>query len=92
MNILTERSEYVTRDAILKLLSDDEIARVSTAEAGPLLLEGDEYVDLGHLNQGVRRMHLETRIAMGKVIPRSAVEDATWAKICTHLGTGSRAR
>jgi hypothetical protein len=30
----------------LKLLSDDDIARVSTAETAASLAEGDEYVDL----------------------------------------------
>ena len=45
----TQRSQYVTRDSILKLLSDDEVASVSTAETAARLTDGDEYLDLEHL-------------------------------------------
>jgi hypothetical protein len=41
-----KRAEHVTRDAILKLLSDEEIAKVSTAEAASILTKGVEYLDL----------------------------------------------
>ncbi len=92
MNTETKRNDYVTRDAILKLLSDDEVARVSTKEAGPPLVDGDEYVDLAHLNQGVRRMQASTPIKMGEVLPRSAVADKTWSKICARLATVDGAR
>ncbi len=40
------RSEYITRESILKLLSDEEIARISTAETAKALAVGAEYVDL----------------------------------------------
>ena len=50
-----ERTAYVTRDTILKLLSDDEVAKVSTAETASRLADGDEYLDLEHLDKGVRR-------------------------------------
>jgi hypothetical protein len=50
-----KRLEYLTRDGILKLLSDEEVASVSTAEATSHLSNGDEYVDLDQLEQGVRR-------------------------------------
>jgi hypothetical protein len=84
----TKRTEYVTRDAILKMLSDDEVARVSMREGGPDLTVGDEYLDLEHLKKGVLHMQATTKITMGEVIPRSAVQDATWTKICTRLGAG----
>ena len=83
---------YLTRDAILKLLSDDEVARVSMREAGPPLLEGDEYVDLEHPYEGVRRMKATTRITMGEVLPRSMVEDATWSRVCARLVLPQAAR
>ena len=50
-----ERREQVTRDAILKLLSDEDNGRVSTAEAAPRLTEGAEYLDLERLDRGVQR-------------------------------------
>ena len=49
-----KHAAQVTRDTILKLLSDEENARVATGEAGARLSEGDEYLDLLHLDQGVR--------------------------------------
>ncbi len=85
MSTETRRTEFVTRDEILKLLSDDEIARLSTREAGPALAVGDEYVDLKHLKGGVRRMTAEMRVKTGDVLPHGAVTDETWSKICAVL-------
>jgi len=78
------RNTYVTRETILKLLSDDEVASVSTAETAPLLSAGDEYVDLEHLDDGVRRAGGATA-PMGHLLPKKAVHEATWAKILTKL-------
>jgi hypothetical protein len=80
------RTEYATRDSILQLLSDDEVARVSTAETAAHLSTGDEYLDLEHLDQGVRRAH-GTATPMGRVLPRKAVHANTWSKILTQLAT-----
>lgn len=80
-----ERSEYTARDRILELLSDEEVAKVSTAEAQVRLSDGEEYVDLERLEEGVRQAHGETA-AMGRLLPRSAVRDATWSKIISQLG------
>ena len=81
MHTDTKRNEYVTREEILRLLSDEEVARVSATEGAPTLVDGDEYVDLEHLNQGVRLMQAATKVTMGNVLPRSAVHDATWSRI-----------
>jgi hypothetical protein len=81
---IDERTAYLTRDGILKLLSDDEVARVSTAEVAARLSDGDEYLDLGHLDLGVRRA-LGTNAPMGRVLPRKAVHEKTWGKILTQL-------
>ena len=81
-----KRAEHVTRDAILKLLSDEEIAKVSTAEAASKLTEGVEYLDLEHLDQGVQRAQSSAKVTMGDVLPRSAVRDETWSKILARLG------
>jgi len=78
------RTEYVTRDSILKLLSDEEIARVSMAETAARLSDGDEYVDLEQIEQGVRRA-VGTTTPMARMLPRKAVHEDTWTKILTHL-------
>jgi hypothetical protein len=75
-----------TRDAILKLLSDEEVARVSTRETASQLVEGDEYVDLSHPEQGVHRVQATTKVPMGDVLSRSAVHEDTWKKIVAHAG------
>ena len=76
-----KRAEQVARDTILKLLSDEENARVSTGEAASRLTEGAEYLDLQHLDRGVQR----AGVTMGHVLPRNAVSDETWRKIIAHL-------
>jgi hypothetical protein len=79
-----KRTDYLTRDGILKLLSDAEVARVSTAESATSLPEGDEYLDLAHLAKGVQTAHGVS--PMGRVVPRKAVNEATWSTLLTHLG------
>lgn len=61
-------TEFVTRAATLELLSDDDIARLSTREAGAALAVGEEYVDLKHLKNGVRRMTATTRVKISDVL------------------------
>jgi hypothetical protein len=41
------KKQAVTREAVLALLSDSEVAKVSREEGEPRLVEGDEYVDSG---------------------------------------------
>ena len=79
-----QRREYVTRDRILKLLSDEEVARVTTAETAAHLSEGDEYLDLEQLNQGVQWASKSTA-PIGSLLPRKAVKENTWSKILTQL-------
>ena len=80
-----QRIDYVTRDAILKLLSNDEIAKVSMAEAASGLAKGDEYLDLEHLDRGVLRAEPSIKVAMGHVVPRGAVSAESWSKILVQL-------
>jgi hypothetical protein len=80
------RTEVVTRDSVLKLLSDEEVARVSTAETAPRLSDGDEFLDLEHLELGVRRS-LEAATPMAHVLPRKSVQEKTWNRILAHLAT-----
>ena len=73
-------------DAILTLLSDEELARVRTAVGEARLADGDEYLDLAAPNNGVRRVHGVMQRTLGKILPRSAVRAETWAKIGARFG------
>ena len=79
-----ERTGYATRNSILKMLSDDEVASVSTAETAAGLGDGDEYLDLEQLDRGVRCAG-GAAMPMGRVLPRKAVHANTWKKILTQL-------
>lgn len=79
-----KRTDYLTRDSILKLLSDDEVASVSTAETAVNLSEGDEYLDLEQLDRGVQQAN-GAAPAMGRVLPKKAVHENTWSKLLTKL-------
>jgi hypothetical protein len=85
LNMKTSNStEYVMRDRIMKLLSDDEVARVSTAESAATLASGEEYVDLEQLTHGVQRAN-GTGIPMGHVLTKNAVGEQTWINILKQL-------
>ena len=73
--------DHVTRENILRLLSDDEVASVSHLEATGRLLDGEEYLDLEKLGQGVRNDFGTSTTSMSHVLPRRAVHPATWDKI-----------
>jgi hypothetical protein len=73
----------VSRDEILKLLSDAELARVSTADAGAPLKAGDEYLDLEHLDRGVQSASTNTVTA--RSLPRKVIQEATWKRILARL-------
>jgi hypothetical protein len=78
-----QQADYSKRDRILQLLSDQELAEVSTAETAPGLADGDEYLDLENLDLGVQRAH-QIPVAMGRVLSRRAIRTSTWDAI---LGT-----
>ncbi len=80
MNV-DKRKEYVTRDTILRLLSDEEIARVSTAETATTLADGEEFIDLGAPEHGVRRAGSAMVSPMGQVLPRKALLPHTWDQV-----------
>ena len=79
------RSENIAREGVLKLLSDDEVGSVSTAETATHLLDGEEYLDLEQLERGVQQAR-KAGPTMGRVLPRKAVHKDTWSKILTALG------
>ncbi len=74
-----------TRESILGLLTDAEIAKISRAEDQPKLIEGDEYVDLEALDSGVQQVQAVPRDSPHHVLPRSAVSYETWDKILRAL-------
>ena len=80
------RTEYVIRDSILKLLTEDELASVSNAETATKLADGDEYIDLEQLARGVRAAPAN-ETPMSRMLPRKAVHADTWTKILAVLAT-----
>jgi hypothetical protein len=87
--------EYVIREEVMKLLSEEELAKVGRGDTANLR-EGQEYLDLEQAVQGVRRA-TGTSVPTGSVLPREDVPDATWSKILTligqsQLGDDSKAR
>jgi hypothetical protein len=77
------QTRYLQRNKILKLLSDEEVARVSRAESEPSLTIGDDYVDLNDLDKGVQRAGASP--PMHGLVPRRAVCEPTWAAIVASL-------
>lgn len=77
--------QYINRDAILKILSDNEVTKVSKEEEPTELVDGDEYIDLDHLEKGVQQVHQYLKQNTENVIPRSAVSEETWSKIIKKL-------
>ena len=74
----------MTRDDILNLLSEGEVASVDTANAKAQLGNGDEYLDLQELQQGVQRAKIGAT-PMGQVLPRKAIYEDTWRRILRQL-------
>jgi hypothetical protein len=86
--IKEDRKEMVTRDAILMMLSDDEVASVSTAETALELPEKSEYIDLDQLPKGIQ-IASKAAVVLGSVLPKSAVHEKTWKRIQVALANRS---
>lgn len=74
------RKNTITRDQVLEMLSDEEITRLSLAEARAPI-EGDEFVSLVYPDDGVLRVGTDKVWRPDQILPRSAVSEATWSKI-----------
>jgi hypothetical protein len=81
----------ITRETIVQLLSEDDVVDASVARVAPRLSAGDEYLDLEHLEDGVRRSSGMTA-AMDHLLPKKAVRGETWARILAHLPAVPTAR
>jgi hypothetical protein len=77
-------SEHTERERILAMLSDEENARVSDAEADFRLTNGDEYIELDHLDRGLQRARGIVG-SLGTIIPRKSVHTDTWKRIVASL-------
>jgi hypothetical protein len=77
-------ADIATRDAILDLLSDTEVASVTTSSTTRDLHAGDEFIDLEHVELGVRRAS-GVAPPPGYVLPRCAVSDETWHLVISQL-------
>ena len=75
---------HVMRDAILNLLSNEEVAGVEADANARWLRAGDEYIDLEHVELGIRQAS-GLSIPRGYVLVRSAVSDVTWRRILATL-------
>ena len=52
-------------------------------------MKGDEYLDLEHLDEGVRKAD-SLIVDMGRVLPRKAIHEITWSKILAVVGGAHR--
>jgi hypothetical protein len=78
----------LTREHVIELLSDGEVANVSTAETKTHLRRGDEYLDLEHLEQGVQRADGAVS-GLDHVLSRKAIHEDTWRRILRLLKCAS---
>ncbi|CAN5359814.1 hypothetical protein BH11MYX1_BH11MYX1_09790 [soil metagenome] len=79
----------VTRETILNLLTDDEVANVSRDEGQARLARGDEFVDLAHLGLGIQKSQFIPLVEPGSAVAQGSVSDATWRKIVTAVAEGA---
>ncbi len=84
--VSNETTTYVSREAILALLSDAEVAAVSMAETASSLKPGQQFVDLENLDRGIQSAGAGTTGSPANVVPREAVSAETWTKIIDRLG------
>lgn len=75
-----ERSEYLTRDDVLRLLGGGELA--GALPTG--LKSGDEFLDLDHLARGVQRAGASTALT-GNFLARKSVHEPFWQRLLTQL-------
>ena len=69
------------RQALLELLSPEELAQVARIAGGPRLTPNEEYVDLSGPERGVLIASADQVSDMAHVLPRRALRPETWAKV-----------
>jgi hypothetical protein len=68
----------------MKLLADSELVDFSQSEPGDPLRNGDEFLDLDQLAQGVQRARTGV-VPAGQVLARKAIHEDTWRRILRQL-------
>jgi hypothetical protein len=86
-----DRVTHITPETIQELLSEDDGAGRHAPGGVSLLVRGDEYLNLDHLERGVRRCARKSSL-LPHVLPRKDVQEATWNKIVLHLPIVSKKR
>ncbi len=84
MNDERMRTKYLTREEVLSMLTEPEVACVSNVEDGASLPHGEEYLDLQKLEHGVQRAN-GILVPTASVLPRSALSSGTWHDILARL-------
>ena len=74
------RTQLVARENILKLLSDEEIAKASTAQSTSGLADRREYLDLENLDQSIQWVSGLSIVKMDLITSRNVVEPDTWSE------------
>ena len=83
-----KRTDYLTREGVMRLLSDDELAKVSNVESSARLAGGEEYLDLEQLSLGVLRANgAPEMLPMERLLPRKTIGETTWATVLGYLAT-----
>lgn len=75
----------VTREDLVRILNDEEAARVTTPETAASLEDGDEFIDLMDLGRGVQRVEAANPAPAADVLAKKAVHENTWLKIVANL-------
>lgn len=83
--------EYVTRQKVMELLTSEEAARLSSHEAAESLQDGEEYLDVEHVTEGVQRASTSSR-PTGRVIPRAAVHTEVWRRMLAFINQSAPMR
>jgi NADPH:quinone reductase-like Zn-dependent oxidoreductase len=78
------RAQCATREHVLKLIADGELADLSQGSAGERIGNGDEFLDLEQLGRGVQRGQTGTT-PTGQVLARKSVHEDTWRRILRQL-------
>jgi hypothetical protein len=77
-------TNLVTRDIILKLLSDNEEIGAARGDATMKLASGEQYIDLERLDRGVQYADV-TITLRGRIVPRNGIHAPTWDAIMNEL-------
>lgn len=84
-----KRADLVTKENLMKLLSDTEVANVSNTEKALGLNNGDEFIDLEHIKKGIQFASAKTKTPPGQVLSKKSVHAKTWTKILKELKVAS---